>query len=216
MAYNSGRDSADPMAMCERAGAHTKDIPSSLPPYGTKALKAVTAAELLHWAFAREKVHLARLPGFDAGPRLKPRGHAATASSERIGAAVGSSMNLGFEAPRDAYAVAAAVAGIGHDAVLVRERALIGEPPDWTPYPAIWWEQGAPIYGKDARGRHGRRIVGYAVYARGDLAAIVDERRSVYRRWAVGVAVVHATLVAQDMLADHALTDALPALEPWA
>jgi hypothetical protein len=209
-------DSANPIPMRERARPHAKGIPSSLPPYDTKACKAVAIDTLLHWAFAREKVHLARPPGLDIGVRLKPRGFAAQSSSERIGAAVGSSMNLGFEAPRDAYAVAAAVAALRGDAGLVREYALIGEAPDWTPYPVIWWERGPPIYGRDHRGRVGRRVVAYCVAARGDLDALVDERRAVYGRWAAGVAAVHGALVENDALSDHVLTQVLPPPQPWA
>lgn len=215
MAYISGRDSADPIPLHERAGAPAISVSSSLPPYVTKTgLKAVGTAELLQWAYAREKVHLARPCGMDFGVRLRPRGFAAASSSERIGAAVGSSMNLGFEAPRDAYAVAEAVQGSG-EAKLLWEYAMIGHAPDWAPDPVIRWEQGPPIYGRDGRGRSGRRIVGYAVAARGDLPAQIEARRRVYARWAAGIARVRKLLLDAQALTRHTLTDELPPLTPW-
>jgi hypothetical protein len=210
-------DSAYPIPSYVRARAHITNL------IGNKALRhcnektakpAVTVDALLHWAYAREKVHLARLPGLDMGARLRPRGFATSASSERVGAAVGSSMNMGFEAPRDAYAVASVVNGV-RDAALLRERALIGEAPDWTPRPVVTWEQGPAIYGRDAKGRVGRRIVAYVVFARGDLPAIVEERRAVYSRWVAALSAVRDALVADDLLADHVLVDDLPATAPW-
>lgn len=178
-----------------------------------KKINTVKTEDLLHWAFAREKVHMARAAGLDAGMRLRPQGFAKSSSSERIGAAVGSSMNLGFEAPRDAYAAMAAVMALGGDAALVRERALIGTPPEWTPDPVIWFEQGPPLVGKDKRNR--RIIVGYCVFSRGDLPALVEARRATYRRWAQGITRVHARLMQPGVLADHALSLELPPFEPW-
>lgn len=215
-AYLSGSDREEYIPLCGRAGAHAINISSSLPPYDTKqSRKAVATADLLQWAYGREKVHLARPEGFAGAVMMSPRGFATVASSERIGAAVGSSMNLGFEAPRDAYAVASAVQKSG-EAKLLWEYALIGHAPDWTPNPEVWWEQGPPIYGRDGRGRTGRRIIGYTVAVRGDLAETVDERRRVYGRWAGAMARVRQRLLDSQALTAHALTAELPPLTPWA
>jgi len=120
---------------------------------------------------------------------------------------------MGFEAPRDAYAVAEAVSRCG-DPGLVRQWALIGEAPDWTPEPVITWEKGSPIWGRWEKKRR-LRIVGYHVFAHGDVPAIVDERRSVYRRWAIAVAKVHGMLAEPGVLHDHQLAGAPAPLTPW-
>lgn len=210
----SVRDSDDPIPLHVRAGAPAMGISSSLCHFDTGKTEIAVAA-LLQWAYGREKVHLARPEGFAGAVMMPPRGFATVASSERIGAAVGSSMNLGFEAPRDAYAVASAVQKSG-EAKLLWEYALIGHAPDWTPNPEVWWEQGPPIYGRDGRGRTGRRIIGYTVAVRGDLAETVDERRRVYGRWAGAMARVRQRLLDSQALTAHALTAELPPLKPWA
>lgn len=191
---------------CEALSDHSPRLPR--PP------KIISIEELLYWAYAREKVHLARAPGLDVATSFTPRGFPGQASSERIGTAVGSSLNLGFEAPRDAYAVRHAVGRSGEPA-LVMQRALIGKPPDWTPYPVITWDKGPPIYGRVLIQKRRIKIIGYWVYARGDLPEIVDERRSVYGRWAHALRRLHAALSAPGMLADHDLADDLPPRAPW-
>ncbi len=209
---HTGREGENYPGPYVRARPHAKGGSISLPPQEQTGRKTVTVEEALHWAYARELVHRAREPGLGAAARFAPRGFAAVASSERIGAAVGSSMNLGFEAPRDAYTVMAAVNACGEPR-LVREYAMTGERPDWTPHPALWWEQGPPMMGKDERKR--RIVIGYTVFLRGDLDALVAERRNVYRRWAMAVARVHELLSQPGALADRALAGVLPPYEPW-
>jgi len=95
-----------------------------------KTKKTIAIETLLEWAYVRENVHLAREPGWQ-GAVFNP-GWGGRDSTERIGAAVGSSMNLGFVAPADAYAVRDAVEACGA-ANLVRAYAMTGRRPDWIP-----------------------------------------------------------------------------------
>lgn len=181
-------------------------------------MKTVRIDDLLHWAYIREKVENARPPGLDLGIIIRPRGHASSASSERIGAAVGSSSNLGFEAPRDAYAVERAVRMSGA-AYQLRLFVLAYDcrPPDWIANPVIHWEIGRAEYGEWRRksGRKQRRVTWYHVRPIGDLPAIVEEARNNYRAWARGIAKAHALLSEPGALQDHQLDQWLPPLEPW-
>lgn len=210
-----GRDSDDPMALRARARPHAKPITNSLPPCDQNSRKAVTVEWLLHWAFVREKVHLARLPGLLMGPSLS---QGSRDSLSKIGAAVGSSMNLGFEAPADAYAVKRAVEGLGGaDTRLVMECALANAAPDWTPHPVITVERGKTGHAWHLTNR-GKKSVSapFRLFKyRGDLPEIVETRRAVYLQWADAVRRVHAVLSEADMLADHELTAEKPALRPW-
>jgi hypothetical protein len=171
---------------------------------------------LLNWAYAREKVHLARMQGMGAAAGFGPRGYPGAANSERIGAAVGSSMNLGFEAPADAYAVMRAVLLTGRMAGVVREYAIIGARPDWTPYPSITVERGPTGHALHLDKKRKRHICPFRLfYYRGDLPEIVAERRQAYERWARAISDVHASLSEPGMLGTHTLADALPPPEPW-
>jgi hypothetical protein len=105
----AGRDSDDPMALHVRARPHAKPITNSLPPCDQNSRKAVDVLWLLHWAFVREKVHLARLPGLLMGATLR-KGSKDTTS--KLGGDIGDSMNMGFEAPADVYAVKHAINGL--------------------------------------------------------------------------------------------------------
>lgn len=189
--------------------------PYATPVYVSTGLPVLTVEGLLQWAYGHEKVHLAREPGMDGAMRARPAGFAAQSSSERIGAAVGTSLNLGFEAPADAYAVARAVEASGA-AHLLREYALAGGRPDWTPRPAIVAVPGGGghVAHTDAKGR--TRLYPFRTFSyRGDLPAIVAERRAIYGRWARGVAAVHAALSQPGALVAYALTGDAPPLAPW-
>jgi hypothetical protein len=133
----------------------------------------------------RENIELARPQGLNLGVIIRPRGFAKSASSERISAAS-----------------------------LVRSIAKLGEPPDWTPAPIITWEMGAPLYGRWDRKRR-LRVIGYQVFARGDVPAINDQRCQVYRSWAAVIARPHVLLSDPGTLQDFALGQWLPLLEPW-
>jgi hypothetical protein len=200
-----------------RAGAGVKGYIASLPPHKEiKPKKLVDVLTLLEWAFVREQVLRARDPAFGKDAVFRPRGLGGRDSTERIGAAVGTSMNLGFLAPVDAYAVLQAVRCCG-EAALVRQHALAMSIPNWVPCPVVWSQplRCEMISDPVLKDRKGRPLVVevYPFAWRGDLPEIVAERRAVYRRWALGVAQVHTALVGR--LADHALTDVLPPPEPW-
>lgn len=210
-----GREGETSIPLHARAGAGAKGTIASPPPYGVeKTKKRIDLLVLLEWAYVREKVHLARDPGWQ-GAVFNP-GWGGRDSSERIGAAVGSSMNLGFVAPADAYAVRDAVAACGAEG-LVRNYALTGSTPDWIPNPRMHSRPGKyfAVADPDLKDRRGRPVVveGWTFFWSGDLPAIVEERRQTYRRWATALARVHAALVGT--LRDHELTDRLPAIEPW-
>lgn len=177
-------------------------------------VKTARIDDLLHWAFVREKVENARQPGLDLGVILKPRGWSRSASSEQIGAGGRASGNIGYEAPRDAYVVAKAVRTLPRDAAkTVLDVTWCGSPPDWIPDPQVRWEKGPPLYGRYGKKRH--RLIGYAVTARGDVPAIVDEARAHYLEWAWAMTRLHADLSSPGVLRDHQLDQWLPPAEPW-
>jgi hypothetical protein len=130
---------------------------------------------------------------------------------------ISSSMNLGFEAPPDAYAVAHAVAVQGPMARAIYQYALMGPDahPDWTPHPVILVERG-----KTGQTMHiapgGKRHLAPFRMVRfvGDLPAIVEERRRGYGDWARAVRAVHRWLSDRG-LSGHALSAEQPALAPW-
>jgi hypothetical protein len=167
---------------------------------------SITIEELLHWAFAREKVHMARPAGMPGLPMMPPRG--GRDSTAAIGGG-GGGMNMGFEAPADAYAVMRAVDDLGGIAGLVREYALIGAPPDWTPHPVIRVRHGDTV--NDSRTRKPSFCM--FIYV-GDLPEHVLQRRQRYARWAQGLAIVHASL-ADAGLQRYDLAPDLPPLAPW-
>jgi len=182
-----------------------------------KTKKTTTIETLLEWAYVREKVHLAREPGFGGSAMFRPRGFFGADSSERIGVGAGSSMNLGFMAPADAYSVRDAVDGCGA-ANLVRAYAITGRRPDWIPQPKMHTRPGAhfAVADPELKGRNGRPIVveGWTFTWGGDLPEIVEERRQTYRRWARAIARVHKALAGR--LIEHALLPYVPPVEPWA
>jgi hypothetical protein len=209
------REVSEPLRAQARPCARVVSI--SLPPLEKeKSRKAVTIEVLLEWAYGREKVRLAREPSFGESAMFRPRAFGGVDSSQRIGAAVGSSMNLGFMAPADAYAVRDAVEACGA-ANLVRAYAMTGRRPDWIPQPKMHTRPGAyfAVADPDLKGRNGRPIVieGWTFFWCGDLPEIVEERRQTYRRWAQGIARVHAEL--QHRLVAHALKPDLPPAERW-
>lgn len=212
-----GRDRERSPALRERARPHTRPVNISLPPFETvDGCKAVTVEWLLNWAYAREKVHLARLPGMGASAVFAPRGFPGASSSERVGVAVGSSMNLGFEAPADAYAVAWAVNDLGRMARPVREYGLMGSRPDWTPHPVIVAERGRTGNALHIDRRGKRHICPFRLFVyRGDVEAIVAERRRGYSAWARAVTQVHGALAAPGVLTAHNLLPSLPPISPW-
>lgn len=197
-------DSAYPIPMCARAPAHTGGITKTLPPWTVKTRQTVTIEALLHWAFAREKVHLARTPGLPFSVPRSPRD-----SSLGIGwGGCGGGANMGFEAPPDAYTVMHAVDALGGVASVVREFALIGAPPPWTPKPVI-----RVMRGKNVMDRKTRRPSYCEVTFGGDLPEHVRMRRERYRRWAEAIGKLHGSLSGH--LRHHELAPDLPPLEPW-
>jgi len=181
----------------------------------TRPCQVVSVEWMLQWAYVREKVQFARLPGLGESPGFAPRGMPSVSSSERIGAAVGTSMNLGFEAPADAYAVKGVVDALTADTKwLVYEHALIGARPDWTPRPQITYRRGGVQYRRDGKGR--LRVDFYVIVWVGDLPEVVAERRRAYLLWARGVKRLHAELSRPGVLRHHRLLNDLPPLQPWA
>jgi hypothetical protein len=165
--------------------------------------KTVTLEELLHWAFAREKVHLARLPGLPYTPHSSGRD-----STGAIGMGGGGGNNIGFEAPADAYVVMWAVDALGGIASVVREFALIGSPPPWTPDPVIRVHRGQTV--RDPV----RHRPSYCEFSyRGDLPEHLALRRDRYRRWAEALAKLHNSL--SGSLQHHRLSAQVPPPEPW-
>ena len=90
--------------------------------------------------------------------------------------------------------------------------------------PRVWIEPGEVVKfavigddGKPLMTRRGNKYQSEVQYFtwRGDLAAIVEERRRVYARWAEGVAAVLRAL-RESSLRKFALRDDLPPGEPWA
>jgi len=202
---------------CAQARPRASYYKVSLPPYRKeKVRKAVTVEALLTWAYVREKVHLARDPGLGTGAGFRPRGFPGSSSSERIGAAVGSSMNFGFVAPADAYKVRDAVEECGAPG-LVRNYALIGSRPDWTPVPRLKSrpDRKFSVADPDLRDGKGRPCIltGWTFTWSGDLPEHVDERRERYARWARAISRVHAALAGR--LAQHELLPDLPREKPW-
>jgi len=220
----SGRDSADPVSLHVRGRAGAKGSVSSLCPLEGKNRKVVSVQWLLHWAYGRERVHLARPYGFGTVMRVNLR-TSGRDSTLALGGGSGGGVNLGFEAPRDAYAVMDAVDAQGAIARLVRVHALSNGCPDWTPSPQVWVEPGdvvgTAVYdadGKPVLTRRGRRYISeFQMFAfRGDLPEIVAERRRVYGRWRAALRNVHRALSVGGALVAHELSAELPAECPWA
>ncbi len=213
----TGREGANDPRSHMRARPHAKAItPSLSPPNGELSRKAVGVEWLLGWAYAREKVHLARPPGM---PLLANVIGAGRDSTSHLGVGSGARNNMGFEAPPDAYAVMRAVDALDRsDAMLVRTYALMGGAarPDWTPMPVIRCEPGKNTgYALHIDKRKRRTLCPFRTFIyRGDLPEIVAERRRVYRQWAESVAQVHGMLQAGE-LQHHELTGELPPLAPW-
>lgn len=205
--------SADQIGSHMRARAHTKPISSSLKHFDHDSRETVDIGWLLHWAFARELVHKAGMRNF--APITT--GHDSIA---RLGAVVDHSMNLGFDAPHDAYTVAAAVAACGAEALVVRY-ALMGVDacPEWTPnpvvrsHPAGRFEVADPVL-KSNRGKP-VMLIGYAFVWRGDVPEIVSARREVYQIWAEALHKIHADLCKPGMLGRFQLSAEVPEIEPW-
>lgn len=212
-----GRDDDDPMALCERARPHAKPITNSLPPCDQNSRKAVDVLWLLHWAFVREKVHLARPQGMDGVFCRPPMGYADSTLS--VGSGGSGSGYFGFKAPADAYAVLRAVEALGLPGKLVREYAMIGlgARPDWTPEPVITVERGKTGHAWHLTNR-GKKSVSapFRLFKyRGDLPEIVEQRRMIYTVWANAVASLHDGLTVQGKLVAHELTADLPPARPW-
>lgn len=186
------------------AGARPCARPSTSTLITTK--QKITIEELLFWAFAREKVHLARLSGMPGLPLMVPRGGRDSTSALGGG---GGGMNMGFEAPPDAYAVMHVVDDLGGVASTIREYALTGKRPEWTPWPVITVRKGDTVI--DSRSRKPSFCM--FIYT-GDLPEHVHQRRMRYGRWAQAIADVHATLLRAG-LQRFDLTGDLPPLEPW-
>jgi hypothetical protein len=169
---------------------------------------------LLHWAYVREKVHLARPMGsepetWSRGPRMGGD------SSDKLGAMISSSLNLGFEAHPDAYAVMQA-AGAHDEWRLLRDYAMMASRPDWTPRPVIRTVIGKAGHAMHIDKRGKRTLCQFRLFTyRGDMPEIVAERRARYRRWACAVADVHRALSKVGALAAHAVSLDLPKLTPW-
>lgn len=71
--------------------------------------------DALIWAFMREKVQLARLPGLGITGRPVGHGFPHTDPVARIGCGGHASLNLGFDAPADAYVLQDAVHALPRD-----------------------------------------------------------------------------------------------------
>lgn len=213
-----GRDGeVSPSPACARARPHTRPVSSSLTPSPKDlGLKTVTIEELLTWAFAREKVHIARPEGLGELSGHGPRGWPKASNSERIGASVGSSMNLGFEAPTDAYAVLAAVRAQGPLARMLRDYAIMKARPDWTPCPEITVERGRTGHTVHIDRRNKRHLCPFRSFVyRGDVPAVLAQRRSRYQAWARAMQAVHKLLSRPGVLRAHRLAPDVPPLAPW-
>ena len=103
-----------------------------------------------------------------------------------------------------------AVEAQGIAARLVREYAIVGTRPDWTPCPAI-----RVLHGKTRYNAAGKRPIFCEVAYTGDLPEHVAARRRRYALWAQAIASVYASLVRTE-LRRHVLSPDLPPLAPWA
>lgn len=160
----------------------------------------------MRWAYAREKVHLARPIGMPGLPSQPPRGVADSTLAMGGGSGGG---NIGFEAPVDAYAVLYAVEALGGIASTVREYAMIGHAPEWTPIPMIRVKRGDTVLD-----RRNRRPLFCEFQYVGDLPEHVRQRRERYSRWAQAIADVHKTL-SSVTLQRFTLLPTMPPLAPW-
>jgi hypothetical protein len=179
--------------------------------------KNIAIEDLLDWAYRREKVHLARDPALMGLMHRWSLGGGRD-STDGVGEVmVSTSMNLGFEAPADAYAVAAMVSEVVGDSAaygLVLHHAKTGGRPDWVPHPVVTVEKGVPLIGRDARNR--RIVVGYAVSFHGDVPEILDEKRGKYDAWWNALDAVRKALrESSDSLKTYAVTEAMPPQKPW-
>lgn len=212
---SAGRDGADAHGPCMRGRAPAKPVSSSpLSPKG-KSLSLVTVEDLVNWAYGRELVHRARRPGFAGLLAGGPRSGGFD-SSAQLGAGVNSSMNLGFEAPGDAYVVERLVEALPPAMKReVRDYAISGTRPDWIEDPMIVCHRGPAIYGVNERRR--RTLIGYAVSFHGDLPEHVAMMRGKYAAWWDGLLLVRDALRdSPELLTDHAMDDRLPPQKPWA
>lgn len=166
----------------------------------------VTTEWIVEWAIARQRVYMARPMGMPGLPMMAPRG--GRDSTLALGGG-GGGMNMGFDAHPDAHAVRRAVDSLGNVAVAVRQYAMMGQRPDWTPYPQIRTKRGDTVI--DSRSR--RPSYCMFIYV-GDLPEHVTLRRQRYAAWAQAIADVRRLLVAAG-LQRHALLPDLPPLSPW-
>jgi len=177
----------------------------------------VTIGWLLHWAFAREKVHLARPEGM-AGALWNPSRSGSDSTLTIGGGGMGGGSNLGFAAPADAYAVHRAVKAQGGVAKVIQTYAMMGVDarPDWTPHPVITVERGKTGYAHEIIRPGKYRLCPFRLFRyRGDLPEIVDQRRRVYSDWAETVRAVHEMLRAPGQLSAHRLVADVPPVAPW-
>jgi hypothetical protein len=209
----SGRDSANESPpICARARPHTRTHSTTLP---ISPKKTIAVEDLLNWAYCREKVHLARPMGVEGlrfGPPAEPRDSLMTMFS---GANHGS-MNLGFEAPADAYVVASVAEGLGGLArSLVIQHAKVSTRPDWLPAPSIHFEDDGPMYDYDKR-RGRRTCVGHMVSPHGDLPEHVEMMRRTYVAWIDGLRCVRDSLRdSVSLLKTFDVSEELPPKKPW-
>ncbi len=206
----SGSDRAQSGPKRVRARAHAKGITYALSPCEKKT---IDIESLLYWAYAREKVHLARPQGIGLAACPPPGG--ARDSTLAIGGGGGAGNNLGFEAPADAYAVKRAVDGLGPGrARLVQHYAIAGCRPDWTPRPMIWAEPGASGNCVHIDRKNRRYVCAFRLFTyRGDLPEIVASRRRRYAMWAQAVGELGREL--RGVLSAFTLSGDPPPPCPW-
>jgi hypothetical protein len=125
-------------------------------------------------------------------------------------------MNLGFEAPADAYLVRDAV-DASEAPHLVRHYALVASRPDWIEYPVVRTRPGEVLrlFDPDLRGRNGRRLIVeyHTFHWTGDLPELVAERRMLYAAWARSIAQIRAAV--DGKLSRWIVSSSLPRETPW-
>jgi hypothetical protein len=185
------------------------------------ARRELSIEEALVWAFQRERVHLARVPGLGVAGRRVANGFAHADPIARMGVGVNVSLNLGFEAPADAYPISYAVRELperyafdvpGCDEPgelnvrrLVFDCARTGTQPAYCANPRpLAVENGGLVY--DANNRPWYSVVTY----RGDTTEGVIRARTIFLVWRIALEALRDRLQKSNCFKSLSITDELP------
>jgi hypothetical protein len=191
------------------------------------AKRLLPIEQLLHWAYAEQRVHLnvQGTPG-----RIRPLGD--DGDLER---GIGCLAVSGDHSHPDAMAVDRLISGLERSrAALVRKHGIAGTRPDWRPgarhrLEARYWEHGRSsrwaksIKTLKARDPYLPHVLvnplgeyDYCEVIEVDAPDDIANVRAIYRDWLVGlIGLRDALLLHGDSLEEHGVTDVLPPLAPW-